>query len=102
MSLYINLEEKKLLSDLVQIPCTFADLNIIELVHSKEHIQKVLDSKFDPKKKTEDGEKMIRENRTSTYLAPDVFVNKYSGECALMSAGATINCVDRMYFSLDV
>ena len=66
-------------------------------MHTKEHIEQVLNSKYSTKVKGENGEKVIKKDRESHYLNNDCYANKYTADCALLAVGGTIEAVCSLY-----
>lgn len=59
-------------------------------------IDLVLDSKYDEYKLTK-GEKVLKEKGESEIVDSDIFVNRYTADCAFLAAGATISALNYIY-----
>ena len=57
-----------------------------------------MDSKFNSKK-IKVGIKELKQGKECNYLGPDSYVNKFSYECALMAAGASVECCKSIFKS---
>jgi acetoin utilization deacetylase AcuC-like enzyme len=70
----------------------------IEKVHSKDLIEKVELSRYKKHKLRNEGVKELKTHGVEVnYLEYDVFTNRWTYECALMAAGATIASCDAMF-----
>mmetsp|Transcript_40531 Transcript_40531/g.39052 ORF Transcript_40531/g.39052 Transcript_40531/m.39052 type:complete len:185 (+) Transcript_40531:3-557(+) len=79
MSIYSHLEKKGLLKRLEALKCPKIDPKDLESVHTKEHIDYVLETS-----------KQRQGQEASLSVGNDVYVNEYSGDAALISAGGTV------------
>jgi acetoin utilization deacetylase AcuC-like enzyme len=92
MSIYTYLlNHTTLLDRCVKVRCPFADLDHIRAVHSQAMIDQVERSRYNKHKLRDEGVKVLKQHGVETnYLEYDVFINRWTYECALMAAGAVI------------
>jgi histone deacetylase 6 len=64
----------------------------LELVHSKGHVEEIINMSFDLKDNESDEVERI---------GGDVYLNKYSADCALLSAGGTIEGIKSLLDSKE-
>ncbi|TNV78176.1 hypothetical protein FGO68_gene13176 [Halteria grandinella] len=98
MSIYQHLENCGLIDRCVKVDCPHAEIDQLLRVHTKEHIAKVDATKYSEYVK-QNGEKEVKptQGKHVQYLTSDTYCNKHTADCALMAAGASVECCDKMF-----
>lgn len=98
MSIYSHLESLGIIERCEKVDCPLASTEYLQKAHSKEHIDKVLMTKFS-RQVTKSGEITLQEKKGKDihYIGSDVYCNKNSSDCALMAAGASIESCDKIF-----
>ena len=74
------------------VECPLIDMKLVSKVHKESLIQQVSDSKFKFRSLGTDKPVLKSEGEAGSLSGGDVYVNKYSEDCAFMSAGASVEC----------
>lgn len=96
MAIYTHLEKIKLLDSLRMIQFDKVDMKYVEMVHDKSLLKQVEQSDLNSKE-LRIGKKVLKEPRETHYIDNDVYVNKYSKDCAYLAAGASIASCEAVF-----
>ena len=96
MSIYTHLEKKGLIDECIRIKCPKVDMKHVEKLHKPAMIKEAEESKYNSKL-IRKGKEVIKEDGEVSYIGQDVYTNKYSHDCALMAAGASVEACRQVF-----
>jgi acetoin utilization deacetylase AcuC-like enzyme len=95
---HLDKQEDDILEKCFRVRCPLADIEKIKRVHSQEVIDIAERSRYNKKKLRDEGVKILKEHGSEVnYIEYDVYANRYTYECALMAAGASIEACDAIF-----